>query len=230
MIFLDKRSGTNANWRGTMRDSLIFAGIFLVLTIVFVASWHTTPSAGEQNASISGVESGMDFSRSYGISDTKFLEMAVHTTSTPTPPSIDSPPQPSPLPVLPEPIQEVGIGDVGAEQPTPPERITTTVYPAGSLEALICSLPWPCWEAIEVAACESGRGMDGNLDGTYATNLWDDSGQGVYGLFQIALPWPHAALLEQYGDWDDPWANAQAAYQLYAESGNSWYPHWACWP
>ena len=72
-----------------------------------------------------------------------------------------------------------------------------------------------------VARCESAMRPD-------AINWWTGTaleGDGVFGLYQIALPL-HANLLAQYGEWHDPWANAQAAYDLWAARGGTW-SHWA---
>ncbi len=74
-----------------------------------------------------------------------------------------------------------------------------------------------------MAACESGRGTAGRLDGNWATS-------GVsYGLFQLA---------PAYHDWPDFWDgeppnwaraeyNVRLAFELWSEQG--WVP-WACAP
>ena len=112
------------------------------------------------------------------------------------------------------------------------------VVKIGEVEAIICQLPWPCAEAIAVAACESGRSLEGFLDGTLAFNMWTataDPFDGVFGLFELALPL-HQGVLDLYGgDWRDPWQNAQAAYFLYAddlrEHGYGWRQWaWQCQP
>ena len=128
----------------------------------------------------------------------------------------------------PTPVWTPVVEAVTAPPPEAPVIDVTTpvyeppVYAAGSIESVICSLPWPCGEAVHVARCESNLRPD-------AINWWTGTaleGDGVFGTFQIALPL-HGALMAQYGSWDDPWANAQAAFDLYAGSGYSWYPHWA---
>ena len=81
-------------------------------------------------------------------------------------------------------------------------------------------MPWPCAEAIAVAACESGRDLSGRLDGNRATN------GNNYGLFQIngihAWRWP-----DFYEAWMDPVRNTQFAFEIWSESG--WGP-WSCKP
>jgi hypothetical protein len=85
---------------------------------------------------------------------------------------------------------------------------------------MICAMPWPCAEAIAVASCESGRDMNGLLDGNWATN------GNNFGLFQInsvhASKWP-----DFYDNWMDPTRNIQFAFEIWSDSG--WYP-WHCQP
>lgn len=98
-------------------------------------------------------------------------------------------------------------------------------YPEGSIEAMICSFDWPCSEAVHVAGCESGRDLNGNLDGYAAYNLWTataDPNDGVFGLFELALPL-HQGLLD--GPWSDAYANSEAAHQLWADTRD--WRHWA---
>lgn len=115
------------------------------------------------------------------------------------------PPAPAPTPATPEPVVEA-YGPVVVE--------------AGSIEAIICSLPWPCDEAIGVAGCESGVDRYGRLDGNWATN------GNHFGLFQISYihAWRWADF---YDAWMDPARNAQFAYDIWSESG--WRP-WSCRP
>ena len=109
---------------------------------------------------------------------------------------------------------------VGTVAPSPIPIVEPVTYPEGSIEAIICALPWPCWEAIAVAACESGRDANGYLDGNWATN------GNHLGLFQMSTPlWDH--LFE--GEWSDPYYNALAAWKLYHQSGDTW-AHWSCKP
>jgi hypothetical protein len=93
--------------------------------------------------------------------------------------------------------------------------------PADGFEGIICALPWPCHEAIAVAACESGRGLDGRLDGNWAIGAGSN-----YGLFQInqihAPRWP-----DFWTAWMDPYKNAQWAFEIWSSSG--WGP-WGCKP
>lgn len=92
--------------------------------------------------------------------------------------------------------------------------------PLDGLEALVCSYPWPCAEALAVARCESGVDAAGRLNGTAAV------GGSSYGLFQInavhAYRWP-----EFWDEWMDPTKNTDWAFQLWSEQG--WSP-WTCRP
>lgn len=92
--------------------------------------------------------------------------------------------------------------------------------PTDGFEAIICSKPWPCSEAIEVASCESGLDRHGRLDGNWATN------GNNYGLFQInsihADSWP-----DFYQAWMDPVKNTEWAFEIWSKSG--WGP-WECNP
>jgi hypothetical protein len=92
--------------------------------------------------------------------------------------------------------------------------------PNDGFEAMICSKPWPCAEAISVASCESGLDRKGRLDGNWATN------GNNYGLFQInsvhSDSWP-----DFYQDWMDPVKNTEWAFEIWSKSG--WRP-WECQP
>jgi hypothetical protein len=120
------------------------------------------------------------------------------------------PAAPTPPPATPEPTPAVAAV-VATPRPAPP-------IPADGIEGIICALPWPCQEAIAVAACESGRDRYGRLDGSSDTN------GNHYGVFQIsgihAWRWP-----DFWENWMDPAKNAQWAYEIWAEQG--WKP-WSC--
>jgi hypothetical protein len=92
--------------------------------------------------------------------------------------------------------------------------------PDKGFEAIICSKPWPCAEAIQVASCESGLDRHGRLDGNWAIN------GNNYGLFQInsihADSWP-----DFYQDWMNPDKNIEWAFEIWSKSG--WAP-WECKP
>jgi hypothetical protein len=92
--------------------------------------------------------------------------------------------------------------------------------PTDGFEAIVCSKPWPCAEAIKVASCESGLDRRGRLDGNWARN------GNNYGLFQInsvhADRWPTF-----YQDWMDPVRNTEWAFEIWLTSG--WGP-WECNP
>lgn len=81
------------------------------------------------------------------------------------------------------------------------------------MAALICSVPWPCQQALNVARCESGL-----QSGAYNA--------GNYGLFQIS--YVHARRVGgNLAALFDPAVNIAVAYDIYAEQG--WRP-WACRP
>ncbi|MEK7248087.1 MAG: hypothetical protein AAB092_06395 [Chloroflexota bacterium] len=127
-----------------------------------------------------------------------------------TPPAAPTPAAPAPTPVV--------AAEVETPAPVAQPAATPAPLPADGIEAIICALPWPCQQAINVAACESGRDMSGRLDGAWATN------GNHYGLFQIS--WIHASKWADFYDaWMDPAKNAQWAYEIYVQQG--WYP-WAC--
>jgi hypothetical protein len=125
------------------------------------------------------------------------------------------PAAPTPAPVAPTPVV---AGEVETPAPVAQPAAEPAPLPADGIEAIICALPWPCQQAIDVAACESGKDMSGRLDGAWATN------GNHYGLFQIsgihAYKWSGF-----YDTWMDPAKNAQWAYEIYSQQG--WYP-WSC--
>jgi hypothetical protein len=136
------------------------------------------------------------------------------------------PPAPTlaPTPEAPQPAaapEPVAVA-AAALAPTPAAvaAAAPTPTPADGFEALICSKPWPCGEAIAVASCESGRDRNGRLDGNWATN------GNNFGLFQIngvhAGLWP-----DFYTAWMDPVKNTEWAYEIWSASG--WRP-WSCQP
>jgi Lysozyme like domain len=116
-------------------------------------------------------------------------------------------------------------GGVGAASATPdvPQPTAAPAEPihASGFEAIVCSEPWPCGEAIAVAACESGTDANGRLDGNWATN------GGNYGLYQInaihAGNWP-----DFWENWMNPERNAEWAFELWSHEG--WAPWGACAP
>jgi len=132
------------------------------------------------------------------------------------------------LPVGPAEGQDV-YGVVGrTPTPTPtssPTASPTPVYPTLSpvppvdsgVSSWVCQpqYRWPCNEALSIVRCESGG------DPT----AYNPS--GATGLFQMMMPlWTG---LMHGGDPYDPYVNTQAAYELWLQSGGSWY-HWACQP
>lgn len=137
--------------------------------------------------------------------------------SPPAAPIAEETPAPPPEAPAPEPTPAVAaVSETPVPQPTPEPPPPYT----DGLEAMICAMPWPCWEAIAVAACESGRDMSGRLDGAWATN------GNHYGLFQISGI--HAYRFPGfYENWMDPQFNINMAYTIWAEQG--WWP-WSCRP
>jgi Lysozyme like domain len=101
-----------------------------------------------------------------------------------------------------------------------PTTALPDLYSPGSFETIVCAEPWPCGEAIAVAACESGTDRNGKLDGNWATDGYS------YGLFQI-----NAIHADRWADfwsaWSDPVKNTEWAFEIYSEQG--WSP-WSCSP
>lgn len=84
------------------------------------------------------------------------------------------------------------------------------------VQSIICAKPWPCQEALAVAACEST--MDPAASNSF--------GAGHYGLFQISGL--HAGRVG--GDLHsllDPAVNVAVAYDIWDDQG--WQP-WSCRP
>lgn len=97
----------------------------------------------------------------------------------------------------------VALAIISAPSPAPARADPLDV------EALICSMPWPCYEAITVAHCE-----DTDLDPAIVN--W----AGPYvGPFQIGPM--HGLTVEQL---QDPVTNVREAYSLWLERG------WQPWP
>jgi hypothetical protein len=133
--------------------------------------------------------------------------------------------------------------DVALDTPTPdvpdlptpgaPE-VTTAAFAPGSIEAYICSLPWPCSEAICIARRESGTDAQGNLDGWFAHT----PGYVVWGLFQLSdihfYAWPDMFTVNDQGipNWADPIWNTDHALILFQQAGGSfrdWDGSPSCW-
>lgn len=144
--------------------------------------------------------------------------LAAIPTASPAPVVEAAPPEPTPA--VASDISEPPAPEAAA-QPAAAEPAPVVQVPADGIEAIVCSVPWPCAEAIAVARCESGTDMNGRLDGNWAAN-------GIhYGLFQISAI--HAyKWADFYDKWMDPASNVQWAYQIYSEAGG-WGP-WQCKP
>ncbi|MEX0682941.1 MAG: LysM peptidoglycan-binding domain-containing protein [Dehalococcoidia bacterium] len=76
--------------------------------------------------------------------------------------------------------------------PAPPPPVSSGSWTKEQVVNAICSLPWPCDQMVRIASCESGLRAD-------AVNP-----AGYYGVFQID---------HQFPGWDDPYVNAQYAYE-----------------
>lgn len=104
--------------------------------------------------------------------------------------------------------------DIVPEEPVIVATPTPTPYvltgPQEVIDA-ICSLPWPCEQMVSIASCESGLNP----------NAFNPV--GYYGLFQINF---------EFDGWNDPWINAQVAYETKylpaLESGDPLIPWPAC--
>lgn len=137
---------------------------------------------------------------------------------------LDHIPTPTPIPTpvptdtpTPEPIVEV----VETLPPQAPVVYEQPIYPPGSIEEYICSFPWDCWRAICIAGRESGRDLNGNLDGWWAVNTEDGDAKG---LFQIRESVHAYRWSDWYEQWMNPIRNTQYAFELWQEQG--WYGPW----
>lgn len=104
------------------------------------------------------------------------------------------PPEPA-IPAAEEavaPPEEVFVPEEPEFTPTPTPSPTPYI-PVGPQEVIdaICSLPWDCETMVRIATCESGLNP----------NAFNPA--GYYGLFQINF---------EFDGWNDPWVNAQVAY------------------
>jgi len=114
----------------------------------------------------------------------------------------------------------------------PPIPPTSAPYvPTGAIEQIICSYDWTpftCGQIVKVAACESGRDREGNLDGA-----WDIGFGANYGVFQINRihaggSFPDMFAMSADGstpNWADVGWNVAAAYTIF--SGQGLRP-WSC--
>lgn len=127
---------------------------------------------------------------------------------TPVPPTPSAPTPTPPATLAPDP------GPAPTPAPTPTPAIPLYVLSSEELKALICSLPWPCEEALRVKWCESG-------------NRWDAIGAGGnYGGFQINAI--HARRIPEFWtSWMDPAKNTAWAFDIWSRQG--WKP-WGCRP
>lgn len=137
-------------------------------------------------------------------------------------------PSPTPSPTL-EPLPAPA-----AETPAP--QVAEPV-PAGSIEAVICSYDWTpytCGQVVNVAACESGRDLNGYLDGNWA--IGGGHNFGVLQLNDVHLgSWPDF-FDDPDGDGVPNWAsvdwNIAHAYSLFVSAGRSlidWSCRWAAY-
>lgn len=87
----------------------------------------------------------------------------------------------------------------------------------GGVEAVICSVPWPCSEALSVAWCESRY---------IATAVSPDGAN--WGLLQVNLVHLWRVGGNAYALLDAE-TNVRVAYAIYQDAGYSWRP-WSCKP
>jgi hypothetical protein len=124
---------------------------------------------------------------------------------------LDAPaPVPTPAPApAPEPTPEP------AQPPTPAATpIPVSAMSKSEIEALVCTYPWPCAEALKVLWCESGG------------KPWAIGRGSNYGLFQINQV--HGRRFSNFWNtWMDPAKNIEWAYSIWARQG--WKP-WGCKP
>lgn len=81
-----------------------------------------------------------------------------------------------------------------------------------SVQQIICQVFGAyCSQAIHVSSCETG--------GTFS--VWARNGQ-YHGIFQMG-----SNERATYGDGNDAWAQAKAAYRYFIAAGRSWSP-WTC--
>lgn len=117
----------------------------------------------------------------------------VRPTDTPTPTATRIPATATPVPYV-------------APTPRPYAAPVAAAAAAGDWTAIVCSVPWPCGQALSVMQCESS----GNPNATDYLSGYH------HGLFQVG------------GGSFDPATNVRQAYLLYLEGvriGNPWY-HW----
>lgn len=144
--------------------------------------------------------------RNFRIRESKIdLIDSAYYTSAPSPTQILETPTPTPV----------------TEQPVIQEIQSVTPVVIGGLETLICSYPWPCWEAISIAQCESGVNINGELDGVWAVS-WTGTSYGLFQLNKIHVnKWP-----DFWENWMIPEWNVAHAFEMWSTSG--WGP-WDCW-
>ena len=99
---------------------------------------------------------------------------------------------PAPVIYVPEPDPEPAVVAATAHTNTPTPSRSVFAGTSNDVFAAICSLPWPCEQMVRIATCESGL------------NPRAHNSAGYYGLFQLNFAPPR---------WDDPWVNAQVAYE-----------------
>jgi hypothetical protein len=130
------------------------------------------------------------------------LTVALMLAAAPSPPATPSPISPE----LPAPAT-IWVPILPSDVPGAASLPQETPFPIDILAA-ICSLPWPCHEALQVASCESR--LDPRAAGQY----------GEQGIFQVlASLWGPVPA--------DPLGQALQAYSIWQEHG--WQP-WSCRP
>lgn len=109
-------------------------------------------------------------------------------------------------------------GSVDAPDAPVPAATRVSALSARGIEAIICSYPWPCAEALAVARCESGL------------NPIAVSPDGAnWGLMQLNQPtWAPYFGAQRWASVLDATANVAMAYEIYQRAG-SW-ASWSCRP
>ena len=135
-----------------------------------------------------------------------------NTGATPTHPQELADVPPDPRPAAPAPTRE----------PPVPTRTPAPVAVApggagGDVRAIICSVPWPCEEALRVAFCES----------SLSPGAISPDGRN-YGLMQVNII-HHARVGGDVSRLLNAAVNVAVAYQIYAAAGYTWQP-WSCKP
>ena len=108
-----------------------------------------------------------------------------------------------------------------------PSETTTTTAAISTVELdlreIVCSKPWPCSEAMQVAECESQLTAG-------AISPPNSNGTRDWGLLQINDgAWGRRVFGDRWDNVLDAQTNVDFAWHIYRNAGNSWQP-WSCRP